>query len=163
VERQDTAALRYCYAIAFLEVSECHPSRTGETRHNMYLTSSFPTPQKTHRQFFLYIGLNQQVVTFREVLTVYCDNFTHGAEPLPNFLEIRGYLPRSQEPSTGPILRQINPVRTTQTYHSKIHFISVHYLRPGLSSGLFPYGFPTNILYSPPFVLHVPPISSSLT
>jgi hypothetical protein len=31
-------ALRYCCAIAFLEVSECHPSRIGETRHNIMKT-----------------------------------------------------------------------------------------------------------------------------
>jgi hypothetical protein len=39
--------------------------------------------------------------------------------------------------------------------------LSTH-LRLGLPSGLFPSGFPTNILFSP-FMLHVLPISSSLT
>jgi hypothetical protein len=41
--------------------------------------------------------------------------------------------------------------------------LSTH-LRLGLPSGLFPSGFPTNILYSflsSAFVLHVSPISSS--
>jgi hypothetical protein len=46
-----------------------------------------------------------------------------------------------------------------------ILILSTH-LRLGLPSGLFASGFPTNILYAflfPPFVLHVLPISSSLT
>jgi hypothetical protein len=40
------------------------------------------------------------------------------------------------------------------------------YLRLGPPSGLFPYGFPTKFLYAfhfSPFMLHVLPISSSLT
>jgi hypothetical protein len=40
-------------------------------------------------------------------------------------------------------------------------FILTH-LRLGLPSGLFPSGFPTNILYALPFVLHAQPISSFL-
>jgi hypothetical protein len=62
------------------------------------------------------------------------------------------------------ILSHINPVHTTPSYLSKIHSNII--LRPGLPSGLFPSGFPTNILYAfffSPFVLHAPPISSSLT
>jgi hypothetical protein len=45
-------------------------------------------------------------------------------------------------------------------------FILSTYLRLGLRSGLFPSGFPTitSMHFSfPPFGLHVPPTSSSLT
>jgi hypothetical protein len=48
-----------------------------------------------------------------------------------------------------PILSQIDPAHTVQSYHSKIHFIILFtYLRLGLPSGLLPSGFPTNILYA---------------
>jgi hypothetical protein len=47
-----------------------------------------------------------------------------------------------------PILSQINPVHTSPSYLYKVHLnISLH-LRLGLSSGLFPSGFPTKILYA---------------
>jgi hypothetical protein len=55
-------------------------------------------------------------------------------------------LPCSQEPPLVPILSQINPIHTIRSYRSKIHFNIVHPLRLGLPSGLFPSGFPTNIL-----------------
>jgi hypothetical protein len=70
-------------------------------------------------------------------------------------------------PPPVPILGQIDPVHTTPSYLSKILLILSTPLHLGLPSGLFPSGIPTNILYvflfSPPFVLHVLPISSSLT
>jgi hypothetical protein len=44
------------------------------------------------------------------------------------------------------ILSQINPIHTIPSYLSKINFNIVHHLRLGLPSGLFPSGFPTNIL-----------------
>jgi hypothetical protein len=63
-----------------------------------------------------------------------------------------------------PILSQIDPVHTAPSYLPKIQDL---YLRPlGLPSGLFPSGFPTNVLHAwlfSPFVLHAMPISSSLT
>jgi hypothetical protein len=77
-----------------------------------------------------------------------------------------GSLPCSQEPSTSPYAEpdQSSP------YHpilSKIHFNITHLPTSWSSySGLFPYGFPTNIPYAflfSPFVLHAPPISSTLT
>jgi hypothetical protein len=40
-----------------------------------------------------------------------------------------------------PILSYINPIHTILSYLSKIHFNIV------LPNGLFPSGFPTNILY----------------
>jgi hypothetical protein len=42
-----------------------------------------------------------------------------------------------------PILRQIKPIHTIPSYLSKIHFNIVY-----PPSGLFPSGFPTNILYA---------------
>jgi hypothetical protein len=56
-------------------------------------------------------------------------------------MESKGSLPCSQEPSTG-----LNPVHTTPSYLSSILILSTH-LRLGLASALFPFGFPTNILY----------------
>jgi hypothetical protein len=49
-------------------------------------------------------------------------------------------------PSLVSILSQINPVHTTPSYLSKIHSNIISHLRLGLSSGLFPSGFPTKIL-----------------
>jgi hypothetical protein len=37
-------------------------------------------------------------------------------------MEPNGSLPRSQEPSTGPIISQINLIHTIPSYLSKIHF-----------------------------------------
>jgi hypothetical protein len=53
-----------------------------------------------------------------------------------------------KSPPLVPILSQINPVHTTPSRLSKIHFNIVHPLRLGIPSGLFPSGFPTNILYA---------------
>jgi hypothetical protein len=51
--------------------------------------------------------------------------------------------------SLVPTLSQINPVHTTPSYLSKIHFnINPPSVRLVLSSGLFPSGFPTRILYA---------------
>jgi hypothetical protein len=51
--------------------------------------------------------------------------------------------------SLVPILSQIDPVHTTPTYLSKIHFNIIHPSTSWSSSGLFPSDFPTNILYIP--------------
>jgi hypothetical protein len=43
----------------------------------------------------------------------------------------------------------MNPILSIPSYLSKIHFNYVHtHIRLGLPSGLFPSGFPTNILYA---------------
>jgi hypothetical protein len=42
----------------------------------------------------------------------------------------------------------INPIHTTPSYICKTHFILFSHLRLGLSTRLFPCGFPTKILYA---------------
>jgi hypothetical protein len=53
-----------------------------------------------------------------------------------------------KSPPPVHILSQINLIHTTPSYLSKILFNIVHWLKPWSSSGLFPSGFPTNILYN---------------
>jgi hypothetical protein len=45
-----------------------------------------------------------------------------------------------------PILSHINPIHTIPSYLAMIHLILSTHLRLGLPSGLFPSGFPTNML-----------------
>jgi hypothetical protein len=52
-----------------------------------------------------------------------------------------------KSPPLVPILSQFDPVPTIPSYLSKILLILSTHLRFGLPSGLFPSGFPTNILY----------------
>jgi hypothetical protein len=69
-------------------------------------------------------------------------------------------------PPLVPILNQIDLVYTIPNYLSKIYLTLSTRLHLGLPSGLFPSGFPINILYVflfYPFVLHTPPISSFFT
>jgi hypothetical protein len=54
-------------------------------------------------------------------------------------------------PPQVPILSQIDPVHTTPSYLSKIHFNMSTHLHHFLPSSPFPSGFPTNILYAFPF------------
>jgi hypothetical protein len=56
-------------------------------------------------------------------------------------------------PPLVPILSQINQVHTTPSFRSKIHFNIIHPPTQYLPSGLFPSGFPTNILCSFLFIL----------
>jgi hypothetical protein len=90
---------------------------------------------------------------------------TQGAEPFlrshqlysnsrtsQHFMEPEGSLPCSQEPSTGPYPQPDQ----SSLYHPilslrSILILSTH-LHLGLPSGLFPSGFPTNILYEFLFV-----------
>jgi hypothetical protein len=53
-----------------------------------------------------------------------------------------------KSPPLAPTLSHIDPVRTITSYLSKIFFKIVHPLRLGLSSGLFPSGSHTSILYA---------------
>jgi hypothetical protein len=53
-----------------------------------------------------------------------------------------------KSPPLVPILSQIDPVYTIPSYLCKIHFNIVHRPSLGLPIGLFPSGFPTNILYA---------------
>jgi hypothetical protein len=66
-----------------------------------------------------------------------------------HFMEPEGSLPCSQEPPKVPILNQIDPVYTIPLYIClrSILTLSTHQ-RLGLPSGLFPSGFPTNVLYA---------------
>jgi hypothetical protein len=52
-----------------------------------------------------------------------------------------------KSPPLVPILSKMDPVHTTPSCLSKIHFNIVPHLHLGLPSGLFPSGFSTNILY----------------
>jgi hypothetical protein len=70
------------------------------------------------------------------------------AEQFPNILwnpKVR-YRVRKR-PSLVPILSQMNPALSTPSYLRSSLILSTH-LRYGLHSGLFPSGFPTNILYA---------------
>jgi hypothetical protein len=60
-----------------------------------------------------------------------------------------------KSPPLVPILSQIDPVHITQFYFSKIHFNIILPPSPGLPSGLFPFGFPTNILYTFLFTIYL--------
>jgi hypothetical protein len=62
-------------------------------------------------------------------------------------MELEGSLQCSQKPAIGSYLSQIHAVNATPLYSSKIHFNIILPLL-GLHSGLFPYGFPINILYA---------------
>jgi hypothetical protein len=61
-----------------------------------------------------------------------------------HFMEPEGSLPCSQEPFTGPYpgSNQSSPLQTYPIYLRSILILSTH-----LRRGLFPCGFPTNILY----------------
>jgi hypothetical protein len=62
-------------------------------------------------------------------------------------MEPEGSLPCSQEPSTGPYPE---PDRSNPHHSIPLRFILIlsTHLRLGLPGGLFPSGFPTNILYA---------------
>jgi hypothetical protein len=87
---------------------------------------------------------------------------THGAEPFlrsrqlcthsrfsQHFMEPEGSIPCSQQPSTGPYPEpyHFNPHHPSLSLLRSILILSTH-LRLFLPSGLFPSGFPTNILYA---------------
>jgi hypothetical protein len=59
-----------------------------------------------------------------------------------------GSSPCSQKPPLVRILSQVDPIDTIPSHLSKIYLILSTHLRRGLPSGLFPSGFPTNILYA---------------
>jgi hypothetical protein len=67
-----------------------------------------------------------------------------------HFLTPEGSLPSSQEPSTGPCLEPdlSNPHHPILCVSQRYILILATHLCLGLPSGLFPSGFPTNILYA---------------
>jgi hypothetical protein len=107
-------------------------------------------------------------------------SLTHGVEPFlrssqfcsysktsQHFMEPKGSLPCSQEPSIGPYPEpdQSNPYQP-MLLSLRSNFILSNHLHLGLPSGLFPSGFHINILYAflfSPFTLYALPISFSLT
>jgi hypothetical protein len=61
-----------------------------------------------------------------------------------------------KSPPLVPILSKINPIHTIPSYPLRSVSILFNHLYLGLHSGLFPSGFPINILYAcsfPPFVV----------
>jgi hypothetical protein len=89
-----------------------------------------------------------------------CESFLGSRQSLSysrisqHFMEPKGSLPCSQEPSNGPYLSQINPVCTTSSSFFKI-YLNISFL---LAFPQKPYIHS----YSPPRMLHALPISSSL-
>jgi hypothetical protein len=71
-------------------------------------------------------------------------------EILNNFMKPGGSLPCSQEPSTGPYPEpgRSSPYHRILSLVLRSILISSTHLRLGLPSGLFPSGFPNNILYA---------------
>jgi hypothetical protein len=88
-------------------------------------------------------------------------------QELPNILfNSKAHFWDHMSPPVVPILSQLNPIYTSPSYRSMIHFNVIHPLLLGLPSGLFPYDFPNNILYEflfTLFVLHALHISFALT
>jgi hypothetical protein len=96
---------------------------------------------------------------------IYTYLLSHGAEPFwkgrqfcshsrisQRFIEPEGLLPWSQETSTGsyPEPDQSNPIQSIPSHpiSPRSTLILSTYLHLDLPSGLFPSGFPTNILYA---------------
>jgi hypothetical protein len=70
-----------------------------------------------------------------------------GIQEFPNILlNAKVYYCVHKSPPPVPILSQIDPVQTTPSYLRSLLILSIH-LRLRLPSGIFPSGFPTNILY----------------
>jgi hypothetical protein len=71
----------------------------------------------------------------------------HLLKKFPAFYGTQGSSPCSQEPSTGPYPEPDRSSPCHPIHLRSISILSTH-LRLGLTSGLFPSDFPTNILYA---------------
>jgi hypothetical protein len=72
-----------------------------------------------------------------------------GTQEFPNILSNpKCHYHVHKSPTLVHILSMMTPVHNTRPCFSYIHFNIFSRLRLGLPSGLFPYGFPTKILYA---------------
>jgi hypothetical protein len=88
------------------------------------------------------------IISLIYLLTYGAKPFLRSLQKLPSILwnpKVHHRVHKS--PPLVPILSQIEQVHTTQSFLRSILIWSTH-LRLGLHSGLFPSGFPTNILYA---------------
>jgi hypothetical protein len=114
----------------------------------------YAPPRPLEAQLFLYLFLSYFRCSRKEL--------THGAEPFlrsrqfcshlrtsQHFMELEDSLSYSQEPSLGSYLEphQSNQHHPILSVQDPFLILSTH-LRLGLPCGLFPSGFPTNILYA---------------
>jgi hypothetical protein len=81
-----------------------------------------------------------------------CQQLSHSATQTEHFVEPEGLFTMFIRTFTDFILSQMNPFHTTPYFFSKFLLIVSSYLCLGPSSGLFPSGFPTKILYAFLFV-----------
>jgi hypothetical protein len=86
------------------------------------------------------------ILTYRaEPFLRSCQLYSH-SRTSQHFMELKAHHHVHKSPPLVPILSQIDPVHTIPPYLSKIYFNIVY--PPGLPSGLFLSGFPTNNLYA---------------
>jgi hypothetical protein len=139
-----------------------------------YQTTRFALHRKTTKGTWTLIHFeitsNKQILFNAETNSVELNTSREAASceatrKFPNILwNPKVYYRVHKSPQLIPILSQINSVHTNPSYLSEIHFNDIH-LPLNLPSGLFPFGFPTNIIYAflcSQFVLHVLTISSPL-
>jgi hypothetical protein len=133
--------------------SICKPAELGKKNNRETYFIIFP------ENYFIYI------TDFMELGTS-CEAAGHATtQVIPNILQNpKVYYRIHKSPPQIPVLSQKNPIHTTPSYLSNIHINIIH-LCLFLSSDLFLFGFPTNILYAFLFSLFMPhalSISSSL-
>lgn len=86
------------------------------------------------------------------------------ARNFPSFMEAESSSLCSQELVAGPILCEMNPVYILTSYFFNVHVYVLLTHSPSLPSSLFPFIFPTKMLYeflSSPCTLFAKPVSFS--